>query len=99
MIEEYLGTAVSINTQCTLHNETNQGQVSAQGTAQQYGDAQQLIDRAEEMLSGMSSGDAQYQAIRNAADYLRMLIGTDNPDQAAVMAAMSALMQAMAGIY
>ena len=41
----------------------------------------------------------QYQAIRNAADYLRMLIGGNNPDQAAVMSAMTTLMQAMAGIY
>ena len=99
VIEEYLGTAVSANTVCTWHNEGNQGQAAGPGTVQQFGDARQLLDSAETQLAGMDSGLPQYQAIRNAADYLRMLIGGDNPDQGAVMSAMTTLMQAMAGIY
>ena len=47
----------------------------------------------------MNPTEPQYQAIRNAADYLRMLIGGNSPDQQAVMGAMTTLMQAMAGIY
>ena len=99
VIEEYLGTAVSTNTTCTWHNEENQGQVASPGATQQFGDAQQLIDRAEQMLAGMNPTEPQYQAIRNAADYLRMLIGGNSPDKQAVMGAMTTLMQAMAGIY
>ena len=99
VIEEYLGTAVSTNTTCTWHNEENKGQVASPGATQQFGDAQQLIDRAEQMLAGMNPTEPQYQAIRNAADYLRMLIGGNSPDQQAVMGAMTTLMQAMAGIY
>ena len=99
VIEEYLGTAVSAGTVCTLHTEENRGQVLSPGASQQFGDARQLLESAETMLAGMNPGEPQYQAIRNAADYLRMLIGGDSPDQSAVMGAMTTLMQAMAGIY
>ena len=99
VIEQYLGTAVSPNAVCTWHNEQNQGYAETPGSAQQFGDARQLLEKAEAMLEGMNSAEPQYMAIRNAADYLRMLIGGDNPDQSAVMGAMTTLMQAMAGIY
>ena len=99
VIEEYLGMAVASNTVCSWHNEENQGQVLTPGASQQFGDARQLLESAETMLSGMNPGEAQYQAIRNAADYLRLLIGGDNPDQSTVMAAMTTLLQAMGGIY
>ena len=99
VIEEYLGTAVSANTVCTWHNEENRGQAAGPGATQQFGDANQLLDSAETQLAGMDPGLPQYQAIRNAADYLRMLIGGDSPDQGAVMSAMTTLMQAMGGIY
>ena len=99
VVEEYLGTTVSAGSVCYLHNEENRGEVTPPGTAQQFGDARQLLSSAEAQLAGMDPAGGQYQAVRNAADYLRMLIGGDQPDQAAVVAAMGTLMQAMAGIY
>ena len=99
VVEQYLGSAVSTNAVCTWHNAENQGQTYSPGASQQFSDAWQLLDRAESMLASMDAGSQQYQAVRNAADYLRMLLGGDNPDQAAVMAAMTTLTQAMGGIY
>ena len=40
-----------------------------------------------------------YQAVQNAADYLRMLLGADYPNQAEIMAAIEALTRAMGGMY
>ncbi len=99
VIEQYLGAAVSGNMVCTWHTEGYQGQASTPGSRQQFSDAETLLNAAETQLQTMDPASAQYMAVRNAADYLRMLIGGSNPQQADITAAMTALTKAMAGIY
>ncbi len=99
VIEQYLGPAVSGNMVCTWHTEANQGQAYSPGTQQQYSDAETLLATAENMLLTMDPSSAQYLAVRNAADYLRLLLGAENPQQSEITAAMTALTKAMAGIY
>ena len=67
--------------------------------SQQYAAANDLLNSAEAMLQTMDPGNPQYQAIRNAADYLRLLIGSDYPNQAEIMNAMETLTRAMGGVY
>ena len=99
VIEQYLGAAVSGNMVCTWHTEGYQGQASTPGSRQQFSDAETLLGTAESMLLTLDPAGAQYMAVRNAADYLRMLLGGQNPQQAEITAAMTALTKAMAGIY
>ena len=98
-IEKYLGaTAGNDNMVCTLHS-SGSGQAGSPLGTQQYVDAQQLLNAAQNLLNTMDPSDPRYQPVRNAMDYLRMLIGSGNSGQAEVMAAMTQLTQAMAGIY
>lgn len=97
VVEEYLGSsAVSSSIVCTMHDAQSQGSGTL-GT-RQFSDAQQLLSSAQDMLNTLDPGSAKYQNIQNAMDYLRMLIGGENPDQEEVMAAMTRLTEAMAGI-
>ena len=99
VIEDYLGpTAVSGGTVCTLHSEFSQT-VPVYQDSQSFSDARLLISKAEDLLSNMDPASEQYRAVQNAADYLRLLIGSGYADQAEVMAAMQTLTQAMGGIY
>ena len=98
VVEEYLGiSAAYSDTVCTLHDSSSQGPSSI--GSQQYSEANQLLGRAENMLKKLDSSGQQYQAVRNAADYLRMLLGGSDAGQAEIIAAMTALTNAMAGIY
>ena len=54
---------------------------------------------ADSMLNTLDPGSAKYQAVQNAADYLRMLIGSGSANQSDVMAAMQTLTQALGGVY
>ena len=100
VIEEYLGSsAVTGSMVCTLHNEYYQEPSYPSQDSQSYEGARQALNMADSMLSTLDSGSAMYQAVQNAADYLRMLLGSPNPDQAEIMAAMETLTRAMGGIY
>ena len=99
-IEEYLGTtAVSSSLVCTLHNEFYQGPAQQTQDGQSFAEARQVLALADSMLTTLDPGSAKYQAVQNAADYLRMLIGAAYPDQAEIMAAMEMLTRAMGGVY
>ena len=102
VIEEYLGsTAGTSGTYCTLHNEYYQdpNPNPAAQDSQSFAEAQQVLALADSMLASLDPGSSMYQAIQNAADYLRMLIGAEYPNQAEIMAAMETLTRAMGGIY
>ncbi len=99
VLDQYLGTAVaSSGTECTWHTAENHGQTSSGGT-QQFTDAWQLIEKAENLLGTLDPGGGQYQAVLNATDYLRMLLGEEYPSTTEILEAMVALTQAMGGIY
>ena len=98
VIEEYLGsTAVYSSITCTMHNEFTQQPTYQEG--QSFTEARQILAMADSMLGSLDPADGKYQAVQNAADYLRMLIGSDYADAAEVMNAMEALTRAMGGIY
>ena len=101
VVEEYLGTSAAYSdTVCTLHDghyQSEGGTSSSQSP--QYAEAQQLLSRAESMLEQLDASGSQYQAVQNAADYLRMLLGSGNTSQAEIISAMTSLTSAMAGIY
>ena len=107
VIEQYLGsTAAYSNMVCTMHNEYYQPAETPSGPApgqqndgESFTEAKQMLAMADVMLGTMDAGSAQYQAIQNAADYLRMLIGSGNPSQAEVMSAMESLTRALGGVY
>ena len=102
VIEQYLGpTAAYSNTVCTLHSEFYQptqpaGQESQD--PQSNSEAKQVLSMADSMLSTLDPASPKYQAVQNAADYLRMLIGS-GADSAEIMSAMQTLTMAMGGIY
>ena len=77
----------------------NGTQGGSEAVRQLLNDATELLNAAENLLATLDPNGGQYQAVRNAADYLRMLIGSDNPGQAEITSAMTTLTQAMAGIY
>ena len=60
--------------------------------------ARQLISDAESKLAAMDPTGWDYQQLRAAADRLLILISSENPDDAEVQAAMTALAQALIGI-
>ena len=62
-------------------------------------DAGALLASAQQLLDTLDPESGQYQAVNQAMNYLRSLIGSENPSQNDVAAAMSLLTQAMAGIY
>jgi hypothetical protein len=97
VIEEYLGsTAVTGSTVCTLHNEYYQ---EPDQTENSYPEAQQLLSMADSMLTAMDPNSEQYRAVLNAADYLRLLVGSGSAAQGQILAAMTTLTQALGGIY
>ena len=103
VIEQYLGsTAAYSNTVCTLHNEFYQAPETTYQDPQDpqsNTEAKQVIAMAESMLATMDPASPKYQAVQNAADYLRMLIGSGNADSAEIMSAIQTLTMAMGGIY
>ena len=100
VIEQYLGkSAAYSNTVCTLHNGFYQAPQPAYQDPQSNTEAQQVLAMAESMLSTMDSSTPKYQAVRNAADYLKILLGSGNVDQAEILSAMEALTRAMGGVY
>ena len=58
-----------------------------------------MLAMADSMLGTLDPASAKYQAVRNAADYLRLLIGSDYANASEVMSAMEALTRAMGGVY
>ena len=101
VIEEYLGSTAGISsTYCTLHNEFYQDpNPPAQDSQASFPEARQALTLADNLLATLDPGSAMYQAVQNAADYLRMLLGADYPNQAEIMAAIEALTRAMGGMY
>ena len=101
VIEQYLGaSAVSSSTVCTLHNEYYQAPEPAnQEDTQSYSEAKQVLNMADTMLSTMDPNSPKYQAVQNAADYLRLLIGSGSASQADIISAIDTLTRAMGGIY
>ena len=105
VIEEYLGSIVTGNMTCTVHDQYYQApQQTYQDSGsyeqgQSFAEARQALAMADSMLGSMDPNDAKYQAIQNAADYLRLLIGSEYANASEVMNAMEALTRAMGGIY
>ena len=100
VIEEYLGTAAAMSGHmCTLHTEENQGSGMSATMQKLINDAGALLASAQQLLDTLDPESGQYQAVNQAMNYLRSLIGSENPSQNDVAAAMSLLTQAMAGIY
>ena len=100
VIEQYLGkSAAYSNTVCTLHNEFYQAPQPSYQDPQSNTEAQQVLAMAENMLTTMDPSSPKYQAVRNAADYLRILLGSANVDQAEILSAVEALTRAMGGVY
>ncbi len=100
VLEEYLGTAAAASgTVCSLHNAGNQNAGISPVTAALISDARILLGDAEEMLRSMDPAGAAYQAVNGSAAALERVISQETPTQSEVAAAMSALTQAMAGIY
>ena len=112
-IREYITLSSSQGGQtCTLHSAPAQtvypdGQtpyVDPQAPADTSGslyaaDAQSLIAQARAMLSGMDAGSAQAAAISNAIWNLESLMSTGSYSYTQLLQGMSALTQAMAGIF
>ena len=57
------------------------------------------IAAAQQQLTTLDPGSAKYQAVQNAADYLRMLIGSSYANADDVMTAVENLTKAMGGIF
>ena len=77
----------------------DQGNYNQGGNEQSFADARQVLTVAETMMANMDPNSEQYRAVQNAADYLRMLIGSGSANQSDVMAAMQTLTQALGGVY
>ena len=98
VLEEYLGlSAENGGTTCTLHGGGSEGSGSAIPNRQAE-DAARLISAAQEQLATLDPAGAQYNAIVNAATTLQGLIDS-GASQNEITAAMTALTQAMIGIY
>ena len=100
VIEQYLGStaAYNSNTVCTIHNAGNQAPAPSSQDQPSNSEAKQVLAMADTMLTTMDSDSPKYQAVQNAADYLRMLLGS-GADQADIMAAVQKLTMAMGGVY
>ena len=101
VIEQYLGSTAAYGiTVCPLHTEGYQGQSGGSTLAPgRLVNARQLLSDAETKLATMDPTSMEYQQLRAAADRLLILISSENPDDAEVQAAMTALAQALIGIY
>ena len=100
VIEQYLGSyAAFSNTVCTLHDEYYQAPATTWQDPQSNSEARQVLAMADNMLTTMDPTSPKYQAVQNAADYLRMLLGSGYADPAEVKTAMDTLTMAMGGIY
>ena len=100
VIAQYLGsTAAYSNTVCTLHNEYTQSPQPVYQDPQSNTGAQQMLTMADNMLLTMDPASPKYQAVQNAADYLRMLLGSGSANQTEIQNAMDTLTMAMGGIY
>ena len=62
-------------------------------------DARRLLEEVDNIMSGIEPGSSWYDAVDSAAAWLEYLIAQSNPDEEAIIAAMSALTQAIAGNY
>ena len=102
VIEQYLGSSAAYsNTVCTIHNEYYQGtEPSGQNPEdpQSNAEARQVLAMAESMLGTLDPTSPKYQAVQNAADYLRMLLNSGG-SQEDILTAMQTLTMAMGGIY
>ena len=102
VIEQYLGSSAAYsNTVCTMHNEYYQGpEPSGQNPddPQSNAEARQVLAMAESMLGTLDPTSPKYQAVQNAADYLRMLLNSGG-SQEDILTAMQTLTMAMGGIY
>ncbi len=105
VIEQYLGAtaAYSSNTVCTMHDAYSyvpeQDPFTQQDNSQSWPEARQVLLMADSMLNTLDPGSAKYQAVQNAADYLRMLIGSSYANADDVMTAVENLTKAMGGIF
>ncbi|MBR2660212.1 MAG: PBP1A family penicillin-binding protein [Clostridia bacterium] len=100
VIEQYLGKSAAYgSTVCMLHDGFYQAPQPSNQDPQSNTNAQQVLTMAESMLSTMDPSSPKYQAVRNAADYLKILLGSGNVDQAEILSAMEALTRAMGGAY
>ena len=99
VLEEYLGLSTDNGgITCTLHGGGSTGEGGSALPNRQAEDASRLIAAAQEQLATLDPGGAQYSAIVNAAANLQHLIET-GAAQNDITAAMTALTQAMIGIY
>ena len=97
---KYIGTPYS-EMDCSKFIRTayRDAGISASVYPQSNSNAQQVLAMAESMLSTMDPTSPKYQAVRNAADYLKILLGSENVEQAEILSAMEALTRAMGGVY
>ena len=97
VLEEYLGLgAESGGTTCTLHGGGPSGSSSLPN--RQAEDAARLIAAAQQQLATLDPAGGQYAAIVNAATNLQSLINS-GASQNEITSAMTALTQAMIGIF
>lgn len=98
VLTQHLGSsAVNTSTVCTLHTSATYTEPSTSGNAF-TSDAQKLISTAQTQLTTLAAGSDQYNAISSAISSLESVISSGG-SQADIIAAMSRLTQAMAGIY
>ena len=100
VISQYLGTAAAWSgTTCSLHSSGYTAPSSTTLDAGRLANARQLLSDAEQKLATMDPTSEAYLSLRQAADDLLILLSGPNPDDGAVLSAMSALTQALLGIY
>ena len=103
VIEQYLGTsAATAGETCSWHSESNptgQGMGISATTAMLISDAQSLILTARNQADALPPGDPRAAAMYEAIAQLESRISEPSPSQSEIASAMSALTQAMAGIY
>ena len=98
VLEEYLGLSRDNGgTTCTLHG-AGTSQTGNPIPNRQAEDAARLIAAAQQQLAALDPAGAQYSAIVKAATTLQQLIDS-GASQNEITAAMTALTQAMIGIY
>ena len=99
-LRQYLGSFVSsAGGVCTLHTGyTDPAGVDNSG-APFIPDAQSLLQQAQAMLPTLDPAGGQYAALQNAIYNMQVILSSGSVGQTAIISAMSALTQAMAGIY
>jgi thioredoxin-like negative regulator of GroEL len=102
VLEEYLHLSTDNGgATCDIHGGGYSNYVPDGGSAlpnRQAQDAAQIIAAAQQQLATLDPASAQYAAIVNAATRLQQLVDS-GAAQSEVTAAMTALTQAMIGIY